>query len=175
LTAGSTGDVVDLDIACFRVTKQVHLSRGSKKIKPKKIHIKLTVQNNGAVDEPRTATVVGVQNGVEIYNESLEVSAPPDEKAKKTTVMQWNRLPRALRHRWQKYSGNLSAGHWDCRCEKSSQQTFRFPPFRPATTGDITWTVTIFDDDPDCDGRIAITKVKGPKERCQKPKWWSHK
>ena len=55
-------DVVDLDIAGFRVTKRVSFKRG------KPIQISLVVKNNGSVnaEEMRSATVVGMQDGVEI-------------------------------------------------------------------------------------------------------------
>ena len=59
---------MDLDISRFRVTKNVRLA----KVKP--IVIVLTVRNGGAVDEPRMATVIGTQNGVEVYNQTQMVS-----------------------------------------------------------------------------------------------------
>jgi hypothetical protein len=44
-----------------------------KKVKPFKIQ--LTVVNNGAVSsQTRPATVVGVQNGLDVYNETIDVS-----------------------------------------------------------------------------------------------------
>ncbi len=62
--------MVDLDIASFRATKRISL----KKVKP--IKLELIVKNNGAADEPREATVVGVHNGIEVYNLPMMVSDP---------------------------------------------------------------------------------------------------
>lgn len=61
---------VDLDIHKFKVTKNVELGGGQR------VTIKLDVKNRGMVDEPRPATVDGVQNGVQIYSETMMVSAP---------------------------------------------------------------------------------------------------
>jgi len=60
--------VVDLDIAQLKVTKNVRLAN----VQP--IAIQLTVQNNGAEEGDAPATIVGVQNGVVVYNETLIVS-----------------------------------------------------------------------------------------------------
>lgn len=60
--------VVDLDIAQLKVTKNVRLARVSP------IAIQLTVQNNGIEEGDAPATIVGVQNGVEVYNQILTVS-----------------------------------------------------------------------------------------------------
>ena len=60
--------VVDLDIAQFRVTKGIRLAR----VKP--IGIVLVVKNNGAFEGEAPATIVGVQNGMEVYNQTLTVS-----------------------------------------------------------------------------------------------------
>jgi hypothetical protein len=40
------------------------------------IHIRLWVKNLGTVDAPRLATVTGQQNGVTIFTQTFEVSAP---------------------------------------------------------------------------------------------------
>ncbi len=63
---------VDLDIARFQVSKHFSLAHGQAAIK-----IKLVVKNNGTVDQPRDATVVGQQGGVQIYNQTMAVSDPP--------------------------------------------------------------------------------------------------
>jgi VCBS repeat-containing protein len=62
--------VVDLDIAGFRVTKRVSLKR----VKP--IGIRLVVRNNGSVngEERRSATVVGTQNGEEVFRYNSELT-----------------------------------------------------------------------------------------------------
>ena len=67
--SGVAPAVLDLDIAGFRVTKRVSLSH------LKQVGITLTVKNNGTVNSAtRPATVVGVQNGSQVYNVTLEVS-----------------------------------------------------------------------------------------------------
>jgi len=55
-------NLVDLDIHKFKVTKKVKL------LKEKLIGIRLDIKDNGEFDEPRQATVIGTQNGFEIYN-----------------------------------------------------------------------------------------------------------
>ncbi|UCH74879.1 MAG: PKD domain-containing protein [Rhodospirillales bacterium] len=74
-TASTTADitepgVLDLDIAQFSVTKRVSASR------PKPIGIKLVVKNNGTVEGSATATITGVQDGVIVYSETLQVTDP---------------------------------------------------------------------------------------------------
>ncbi|MDX1763799.1 MAG: multicopper oxidase family protein, partial [bacterium] len=58
---------VDLDIARFRVPKSVKLGKAIKRIQ-------LTVENpNGGGEDKRMATLVGVQNGTEVYRETRMV------------------------------------------------------------------------------------------------------
>ena len=88
--------------------------------KPKVINIKLVVKNNGTANGAmRPATVVGMQNGVEVYSMTLDVSDPV---------------------------GN-------------GRTTFNFPDYAPSRAGDIIWTATIADDDPDIDTASATTTV----------------
>jgi hypothetical protein len=61
---------VDLDIRDFKVTSKIDL----KKVKP--IQIRLDVKNKSLVTGDGIATVIGVQNGVEIYRTSKIVSDP---------------------------------------------------------------------------------------------------
>jgi PKD repeat protein len=63
--------LVDLDITRFSVRKSVKLRNGQS------VTIEMTVANNGTVDEPRPATVVGTQNGDEVYNVTIQVSSTP--------------------------------------------------------------------------------------------------
>ena len=106
--------VLDLDIAQFRVGKKVRLDR----VKP--IGITLAVKNNGTVDGQAPATVVGTQNGIDVYNETLTVSdAVGDGRTK-----------------------------------------FEFPSYTPTSAGDIMWTATIADGDPDNDVATATTAVQ---------------
>jgi hypothetical protein len=59
---------VDLDISAFRVTKEVEHGGA--------VQVRLVVKNNGKFDQPRPATVVGMQNGAEGFRQILKVSAP---------------------------------------------------------------------------------------------------
>ncbi len=106
--------VVDLDIAQLKVTNRVRLAR----VRP--IGIQLTVQNNGANEGSAPATIVGVQNGVEVYNATLTVSDGV---------------------------GN-------------GRTKFNFPDFTPTVAGNIVWTATIADGDPDVDQATATTVVQ---------------
>jgi PKD repeat protein len=65
-----TAALVDLDIAKLNVTPKLRFAN------KRPFKIMLMVTNEGNVDSPRPATVVGVQNGVEVYNETMMVSAP---------------------------------------------------------------------------------------------------
>ena len=105
--------VLDLDIAGFRVTKRVSLSS----MKP--VAIKLVVKNAGMVEGSGDATVVGMQNGMMVYSETMAVTDPV---------------------------GN-------------GRTTYEFPAYTPAAIGDIMWTATIVDGDPDDDTATAVTRV----------------
>ena len=61
--------MLDLDIARFRATKRVSLT-GNKNT----VEISLAVANNGTIDDVCPATVVGMQNSTEAYNETIDVS-----------------------------------------------------------------------------------------------------
>lgn len=74
-SAGTTADIaepgmLDLDIAALRVTKRVSFSR----VKP--VFLKLVVKNGASVEGSALATIIGVQNGMEVYNETLTVTDP---------------------------------------------------------------------------------------------------
>lgn len=105
--------VLDLDIAGFRVTSRVDVSRGQS------VNIRLVVRNAGAVNGMADATVVGMQGGGQVYNEIISVSDPV---------------------------GN-------------GRTTFNFSSFTPSVAGDITWTATIADQDPDVDEEVKVTRV----------------
>lgn len=106
--------LLDLDIAQFRATGRVRSAR------PKPVGISLTVRNAGTVEGGALATVVGQQNGAEVYRESVEVSD--------------------------------GVGNGRTR--------FSFPAYLPEAAGDIVWTATIDDDDPDDDVATASTIVQ---------------
>lgn len=64
---------LDLDIRNFKVTSEIEL-KDKEKTKP--IKIRLDVKNSGSVNGQGVATVIGIQNGIEIYNMSMVVSDP---------------------------------------------------------------------------------------------------
>jgi hypothetical protein len=107
------GPPVDLDIAQFKVTKRVRLAR------TKPIGVQLTVRNNGLVEGDAPATIVGEQNGVVVYTETLTVTDAV---------------------------GN-------------GRTKYDFPAYIPTEAGDILWTATIADGDPDDDTAVATTTV----------------
>jgi len=106
----ASNQVVDLDILSFSATGKVKRRRD--------VTISLEIRNAGTLDEPRQATVVGVQNGTEAFSETKMVSAP---------------------------------------VQGSTQ--YLFGPFTPKVVGDIEWSVTISDDDPDEDTATSVTRV----------------
>jgi hypothetical protein len=67
----------DLDIKAITAPEFASIVRGP-------IRVGLSVQNNGVVDIPASATIVGVQNGSEVYHETKNVAAPLG--GQKTTV-----------------------------------------------------------------------------------------
>ena len=66
----SVSDVLDLDLVSLKPTKKVSLTR----VKP--VVLKLVVKNYGTVEGSALATITGIQNGVEVYNETLTVTDP---------------------------------------------------------------------------------------------------
>jgi hypothetical protein len=70
VSVAAPAQVVDLDINRLAVTNNVRLARNQQ------VGITLRVQNGGSVDAPRTATVTGTMNGVEVYRQSRQVSDP---------------------------------------------------------------------------------------------------
>jgi VCBS repeat-containing protein len=115
LTVTDNDGVVDLDIAQFKVSKHINIRRA------KPVDITLVVRNDGAVNsQTRPATVIGVQNGVQVYNHTMQVSDAVGD----------------------------------------GRSRFAFPSYTPTAGGDIIWTATIADDDPDVDVATAETEVK---------------
>jgi hypothetical protein len=104
--------VVDLDIAGFRATKRVSLSR----VKP--VRIKLVVKNQSGISASTVATVVGAQNGIEVFREDLPV----------TDLVGSERITLVLE-------------------------------YTPVGSGNILWTATIDDADPDDDVKTTTTKI----------------
>jgi hypothetical protein len=78
-----TAALVDLDIAKFKVTPKFRFAN------KQPFKIMLMVKNNGDVDSPRPATVIGVQNGIEIYNETMMVSAPVQDDDDERSVFKF--------------------------------------------------------------------------------------
>ena len=68
---------IDLDITKFQVTKEVELEKKH----PVSVQIKLLVKNNGTLNsQARPATVIGMQNGVQVFAQTKQVSAPVGEQ-----------------------------------------------------------------------------------------------
>ena len=61
-------EVLDLDIKRFSVTRKISLTR----VKP--VVIKLTVNNGGVTEGSAPATVTGMQNGVLVHEQTLDVT-----------------------------------------------------------------------------------------------------
>ena len=66
---------VDLDIGFLRVRGPGASTEPCRPL-PFEMSVRLAVFNSSETDEPRIATIVGVQSGAEVYRESLLVSAP---------------------------------------------------------------------------------------------------
>jgi hypothetical protein len=105
---------VDLDALRLKANRKVSLDRG------KRIRLRVWFENPGTLDESRPATLTGVQAGIEIYSESLDVADQPGDDA---------------------------------------ATKYNFPSYRPQAEGDIIWSVTVADDDPDIDRTSAVTRV----------------
>lgn len=60
--------VVDLDIQSLGIPTSTRVNRS--------LGVSLKVRNSGTVNQPRNATIVGIMNGVEIYNVTQAVSDP---------------------------------------------------------------------------------------------------
>jgi hypothetical protein len=113
IASSSAQEGPDLDIKSFRVSKHINFDN----VKP--ITIKLVVRNGGNSEGETTATVTGMQGGIDVYSKTETVSDPV---------------------------GNGSTTHL-------------FPGFIPPEAGDIEWTATFVDGDPDFDTATALTKV----------------
>ena len=62
--------VLDLDISRFTASRKVDLSRGGS------VSFKLVVKNGGTWEGSAQATLTGVQNNAEVYNQTMTVTAP---------------------------------------------------------------------------------------------------
>ncbi len=67
-------DGVDLDIAKFKVRRELRLRQGQRTA------VRLWVRNDSDLDEPREATVVGEQNGAVVYSHDLAVEDRPGNR-----------------------------------------------------------------------------------------------
>lgn len=70
-TAVNSPGGLDLDIRAFRVSQKVELKRDE----TDSVQISLDIRTSSRADGQGTATVVGIQNGVEVYRANLTVSA----------------------------------------------------------------------------------------------------
>ena len=91
----------------------------------KPVVLKLVVKNNSTVEGTALATITGVQNGAQVYNETLTVTNGVGGGA---STFDNESVPAIL-------------------------------AFVPTAAGDILWTVTIDDNDPDLDEITAVTNV----------------
>jgi hypothetical protein len=107
----------DFDIKRFQATKRVKIRVNGK---PQEVKFQFMVFNEGTGTGTTPATLVGMQNGQQVYSETIDVSAPPGGAPAK----------------------------------------FSFPSYTPTGVGDITWTVTIEDNDADVDQATAVTMVR---------------
>lgn len=107
------GPVVDLDIARFQATGRVALSQA------RPVRITLVVMNDGTLNGMADATVIGVQDGNQVYSHVIAVSDPV---------------------------GN-------------GRTSYNLPDFQPSAPGNITWTATLSDQDPDVDEVTGVTRV----------------
>lgn len=114
LDCGVQPTPIDLDIAQFKVTKNVRIAN----VKP--IGISLVVKNTGTTEGSAMATITGSQNEIEVYSETQPVSDGV---------------------------GN-------------GRTTVDFMSYTPTVSGEIVWTATIADDDPDIDEATASTNVR---------------
>ena len=110
-TPAPAATLLDVDITRFSANVE---SKGRREA----IKLKLEVKNSGSVSGVAYATVVGVQNGVEVFSETTRVRA-------------------RLRNR-------------------ATRLRFFFVPTMP---GEILWTATVADGDPDVDVATARTGV----------------
>jgi PKD repeat protein len=102
--------VLDIDISAFRASKRARV--GGKKA----ISLKLVAKGVAGDGTPKPATLVGTQNGAEVYKETVMVSAAAGERA-----------------------------------------SVAFPSYSPQAGGEITWELTVMDDDTDVDTASAST------------------
>lgn len=105
-------ELLDLDISALQVGKNARIG--------KPVTISLKVRNNGTVLGQAIATVVGMQNNIEVFRRRLNVF---DDIGRGDT-------------------------------------TFDFGSYTPTTSGEITWTATIADGNPDNDETTATTSVR---------------
>lgn len=108
--------VVDVDITGVSATGRISLGR----VKP--ATVTLSVSNPSSISSGTglaSATLVGVQNGVQVYSQTIALD-------------------------------NIAAG---------ATASYTFPDYIPTVVGNIDWTVTITDQDPDVDQATALTKV----------------
>lgn len=64
----TSGPALDLDISAFRATKRDSVSGGQP------IKLRLVVKNNGTVEGVALANIVGVQGGVQVYDQVMSVT-----------------------------------------------------------------------------------------------------
>jgi hypothetical protein len=98
--------------------------------RPKPVKIQLLVKQAHSGEGTAQATITGTQNNVDIYNETLPITIQASSSTSKRQ-----------------------------HSSKAAMQTLAFPSYTPVAEGDIVWTATISDPDPDFDEATATTKV----------------
>lgn len=102
--------VLDYDIAAFRASKRARV--GGKKA----VSLKLVATAAAGGGVVKTATLVGTQNGAEVYRQTIELTI-----------------------------------------EAGGRGRYAFPDHAPQAAGEITWELTLSDDDVDVDTASATT------------------
>lgn len=115
LSGAGTLQALDIDISNFQVDKKYEI--GDDRARPIKIFA--TVVNRSRTNEARQLTVIGLQNGAEVYRRSMNAMPKPRGNGARIT----------------------------------------FPDYVPVAAGQIDWTATIEDNDPDADIATAVTLV----------------
>lgn len=74
------GEVLDLDIKAFRATPKTY-NISAKKMVP--VKFSLTVENRSRATGTATAILVGVQNGMTVYENTIPLQAPPKVRGRR--------------------------------------------------------------------------------------------
>lgn len=76
----------DIDIREFSVSEEAQVGKG------KPVYIKVNIRNSSKVEGMGSATVIGVQNGVEIYRQTLPVAMDAESRSRWFAFMSYTPL-----------------------------------------------------------------------------------